>query len=674
MEILAPAGNEQSLLAAVRSGADAVYLGTGAFNARRNADNFKDDSLPKAVAYCHGRGVKVYVTLNTLIRDEELQAFLSAAREVAEAGPDGVIVQDLAVVRVLETICPDLPLIGSTQMSVHNSDGVKALEDLGFSRVVLARELTLQEIQKIRRETRAELEVFVHGALCMSVSGMCYYSAIMGERSGNRGLCAQPCRLNSSCNGRPYALSLKDMSYIPHVKELEEAGICSVKIEGRMKRPEYVAAAVTAVRTALNGGKPDMDTLQAVFSRSGFTDGYLTGKRNVRMFGVRTAEDAAASKSVLGKLADLYRREHAGVPVDLTLTVSGTSLLMSAKDHEGNEALSCVQVQQEDTAPLTDLIALRNMSKTGGTPFFARSCQANIPEDLHVPGSVVNSARREALEKLLAMRSKGNGFALNHMDVPDILPYNPMARKIRLRFEKADQVFTAPGAEAVIIPYEQIEEKQELLKSDTPVWAELPQLVWPFEEQHVYERLLVLKEKGLKDAVVANICGLELAKRAGLTIHGGPTLNVTNTVSLQTYEETGLSDTTISFELPVKMGAKLGGRKPRGIIGYGRLPLMQFRACPARSEKGCGNCEGYPELIDRKGVVFPLLCHDRHYTTLMNSVPLYLGDKDIPVFDFVTLFFTTESVDTCRRVYEGFRAGELPWFDRTSGLSFRTLR
>ena len=309
MEILAPAGNEQSLIAAVRSGADAVYLGTGAFNARRNADNFKDNSLAEAVNYCHGRGVKVYVTLNTLIRDEELPAFLTAAREVAEAGPDGVIVQDLAVAQVLKTICPDLPLVGSTQMSVHNAAGVKALEDMGFSRVVLARELTLEEIRAIRRETRAELEVFVHGALCMSVSGMCYYSAMMGERSGNRGLCAQPCRLNASCNGRPYALSLKDMSFITRVRDLEAAGVCSVKIEGRMKRPEYVAAAVTAVRTALEGKEPDMATLQAVFSRSGFTDGYLTGKRSVRMFGVRTAEDAAASKTVFGKLADLYRRE-----------------------------------------------------------------------------------------------------------------------------------------------------------------------------------------------------------------------------------------------------------------------------------------------------------------------------------------------------------------------------
>ena len=673
MEILAPAGNEQSLIAAVRSGADAVYLGTGAFNARRNADNFRDNSLAEAVNYCHGRGVKVYVTLNTLIRDEELPAFLTAAREVAQAGPDGVIVQDLAVVRVLQEICPDLPLVGSTQMSVHNAAGVKALENMGFSRVVLARELTLEEIRAIRQQTRAELEVFVHGALCMSVSGMCYYSAMMGERSGNRGLCAQPCRLNSACNGRPYALSLKDMSFITRVRDLEAAGVCSVKIEGRMKRPEYVAAAVTAVRDALAGREPDMATLQAVFSRSGFTDGYLTGKRNVRMFGVRTAEDAAASKTVFGKLAELYRREFPGVPVDLKLTALDDTLSLTAADGEGNEAAATAPIQRKDMAPLTEDIARRNLSKTGGTPFAARSCSVDLPDDLPVPGSVVNGLRREALDKLLALRSRGNGYALHAMAAPEIPPYIPQKQTVRLRFELADQVFLAHGVEAVILPMEEIERRPELLAGETPMWAELPQLIWPLEEQAALDRLLALKEKGLTDAVAGNVCELILAQRAGLAVHGGPTLNVTNTLSLEAYERMGLADTTLSFELPVKMGAKLGGTRPRGILAYGRLPLMQFRACPARGEKGCGGCAGRPELVDRKGVVFPMACHERRYTTLLNSVPLYLGDKALPPFDFVTLYFTTEDPATCRRIFEGFRRGEAPWFDRTSGLAFRTL-
>lgn len=673
MEILAPAGNEQSLVAAVRSGADAVYLGTGAFNARRNADNFKDNSLTDAVNYCHGRGVKVYVTLNTLIRDEELDAFLGAAREVAEAGPDGVIVQDLAVVQVLKTICPDLPLVGSTQMSVHNVAGVKALEDMGFSRVVLARELTLEEIRAVRAETGAELEVFVHGALCMSVSGMCYYSAMMGERSGNRGLCAQPCRLNSSCNGRPYALSLKDMSFITRVRDLEAAGVCSVKIEGRMKRPEYVAAAVTAVRAALEGKEPDMETLRAVFSRSGFTDGYLTGKRNVRMFGVRTVEDAAASKTVFGKLAELYRREYPGVPVDLTLKAQDDALTLTAEDGVGNAATVSAPIQRADMAPLTEDIARRNLGKTGGTPFTVRACHVDIPVDMSMPGSAVNGLRREALEQLLALRSRGNGYALRPMDPPKIEPYAPQKQGLRLRFERAEQVFFAPGVEAIMLPFEEIEKRPDLLAGETPVWAELPQLVWPFDEQALLDRLTAMKQKGLTDAVVGNVCELVMAQKAGLTVHGGPTLNVSNTLSLTAYEAMGLADATLSFELPLRMAAKLGGTKPRGILAYGRFPIMQFRACPARGEKGCGGCGGRPELVDRKGVAFPMICHDRRYTTLLNSVPLYLGDKALPPFDFVTLYFTTEDRETCRQVYDGYRKGAAPWFDRTSGLAFRTL-
>lgn len=440
-----------------------------------------------------------------------------------------------------------------------------------------------------------------------------------------------------------------------------------------MKRPEYVAAAVTAVRAALRGEEPDMATLETVFSRSGFTDGYLTGKRNVRMFGVRTVEDAAASKSVFGKLAELYRREFSSVPVDFVLRVENGAISLEARDEAGNETTAGAPISPEQMAPLTRDIARRNLSKTGGTPFYVRDCRIDLPDDLPIPGAVVNGLRREALERLLALRSRGNGYALCPMEVPGIVPYVPQKQAIRLRFERAEQVFFAPGAEAVILPFEQIEQHPELLKGELPLWAELPQLIWPLEEQNVLDRLAALKEKGLTDVVAGNLCELILAQRVGLIVHGGPTLNVTNTLSLEAYEGMGLADTTLSFELPLKNGAKLGGKRKRGILGYGRLPLMQFRACPARREKGCGSCTGRPELVDRKGVAFPMVCHDRRYTTLLNCVPLYLGDKALPPFDFVTLYFTTEDGAACRRVYEGFRRGEAPWFDRTSGLAFRTL-
>jgi len=326
IEILAPAGGQEQLIAAVRSGADAVYLGTRSFNARRNAENFDGESLSEAVKYCHGRGVRVHATVNTLVKDAELQSLYKEIEMLAAFGIDAVIVQDLAVAELFQRHCPSMPLHASTQMVIHNLEGALAAEELGFSRVVLARELTIEEIRKICSGTKIQIETFVHGALCMSISGQCYLSSILGERSGNRGLCAQPCRLGFKSGSRDYALSLKDMSHISHIGELMEAGVSSLKIEGRMKRPEYVAAAVSACREAVSGKAADLTDLQAVFSRSGFTDGYITGKRNLEMFGHRTREDVEASKTVLGKIASSYRNELSRIPVDM-------KLLLKAMNH-----------------------------------------------------------------------------------------------------------------------------------------------------------------------------------------------------------------------------------------------------------------------------------------------------------------------------------------------------
>ena len=333
IEVLAPAGGEEQLIAAVRAGADAVYLGTGSFNARRNAANFDADALKRAVSYCHGREVKVHVTCNTLVTDKELPLLFDEIKNIAASGADAVIVQDLAVAAMFREHCPDMPLHASTQMTIHNAEGAIMAKELGFERAVLAREVSLEEIRSIHERVDIELEAFVHGALCMSVSGQCYLSAMLGGRSGNRGLCAQPCRLNFVSGGREFALSLKDLSAIEYVRELEAAGISSLKIEGRMKRPEYVAAAVSACRSAVNGEKPDMENLKAVFSRSGFTDGYITGKRTVDMFGIRTKEDVQASAAVLGDIASLYRNERQSVPVDVKIELrADAAIKLTATD------------------------------------------------------------------------------------------------------------------------------------------------------------------------------------------------------------------------------------------------------------------------------------------------------------------------------------------------------
>lgn len=671
MQILAPAGNRDSLEAAVRSGADAVYLGVGAFNARRNAQNFGEGGLKEAVAYCHGRGVQVHVTLNTLIRDEEREDFIRAAGEVVEAGADAVIVQDMGAAMYLQKLCPGLPLSASTQMAIHNAAGAKRMEELGFFQAVLARELSLQEIAYIHSQTKIHLETFVHGAHCMSVSGMCYMSAALGERSGNRGLCAQPCRLNFLCRGREYALSLKDLSFVEHIQGLEAAGVTTLKIEGRMKRPEYVAAAVTAVRAARAGEKPDMEGLQKVFSRSGFTDGYLMGKRNISMFGVRTQEDAQKSKAVLGQMAGLYRREFPGVPVDMTLLQQGDTLTLIAGDGE-NRVEASTPLQEQDCGLLTEETVLKNLSKTGGTPFYLRQGKAILGADVRFPGSGVGALRREALEKLLEKRSRGIAYETQPCEVEKGTVHIPEKTHLRLRFEEESQVFFPEGCQ-VQLPIELLEKHPEWLERDG-VLGELPALVWPLEEEKLRARLLALREKGLTAVTAGNMGTAVLGLELGFEVEGDGTLNITNSHALRYYEGMGLKGVTVSMELPLRQVEKLEGTMPRGIYGYGRLPLMYFRCCPAQGERGCGGCNGRPVVTDRMQKTFPLVCHGRRFTTLHNSVPLYLGHKSRPEFDFETLYFTVESQRECREILGKYRQGQAPDFAYTTGLAFRTLK
>ena len=374
-EVLAPVGGQEQLTAAVRCGADAVYLGLESFNARRNAENFTLKALPQVVSYCHARGVQVHITLNTVLFDSEMKVLPEVLEGIAQSGADAVIVQDLGVAKLVQRCCPTLKLHASTQMAIHNEAGARAAEELGFSRVVLARELTLEEIRRITGSVSIETEVFVHGALCTCMSGLCYFSAMLGGRSGNRGLCAQPCRLNFTCRDRSYALSLKDMSHVNQLLQLAEAGVTSFKIEGRMKRPEYVAAAVTACRKVLAGERPDMAQLKEVFSRGGFTDGYFYGKRNLSMYGRRDKEDVEATAKVLGSISELYRHEFPKIPVQMELTVQKDAALLLAKDPENAVT---VQGDVPAAAPERQIdrdYAARFLQKTGGTPFYAEDIQ-----------------------------------------------------------------------------------------------------------------------------------------------------------------------------------------------------------------------------------------------------------------------------------------------------------
>lgn len=684
--LLAPAGGREQLIAAVRAGADAVYLGAGGFNARAGAENFGEGALREAVAYCHGRGVAVHVTLNTLITDRETGELLRQLREIAESGADALIVQDLGVAALARQCCPTLPLHASTQLSIHNTTGARAMKDLGFSCIVLARELTGEEIAAIHREMGKEiqLETFVHGALCMSLSGQCYLSAMLGERSGNRGRCAQPCRLDfHSPQGRQYALSLKDLSLLERMDELAGTGVSYLKIEGRMKRPEYVYAATAACRAALDGEEYDLETLRAVFSRSGFTDGYLTGRRSLEMFGWRRKEDVTAAAGVLRGLEVSYQKESPRVPVEMAVTLrEGEAARLVIRDGERETSLAGPVPERAINRPTDEELCRRAMEKTGGTPFFLQKLDCGIGPGLMVPVSALNRMRKEGLEKLLALREEvlPHPFTMPEGE-PGVHPklLNLKYPELRIRVERADQLsqeLTEPAA-LVILPMEELDAHRELIsRLGEKACAELPVFLPPGQEEKALETLEALRDAGVTKALCGGPGQMLLARRAGLRVYGDYGLNVLNSIALKECGGLGVEDMTLSFENNLRQGSALGDYLPFGIIGYGYLPLMTFRACPIQGDKGCGGCRGEGILTDRLGKEFPVLCHRRRYSQLLNTVPLYLGDKqDVLIgFSHVTLRFTTESRGRCERVVQLWREGAPLREERTNGLYFRELK
>ena len=673
IEILSPAGGAQQLAAAVRSGADAVYLGAGAFNARAKAENFGTD-LTGTVSYCHARGVKVHVTVNTLVTDRELPDVARVCDNVAQSGADCVIVQDLAVYRYLRSAWPDMPLSASTQMAVHNADGAKQLEDMGFSTVVLARELTLEEMRAVAQSVSCRCEAFIHGAHCMSLSGACYLSVMLGGRSGNRGLCAQPCRLDFRCGGREYALSLKDMSLISHIREMADAGVSCFKIEGRMKRPEYVAAVTDACVRARDGLPYDEGLLRDVFSRGGFTDGYLTGKRDARMFGRRTQEDAQKSEEVFSRIRELYRAERPRVPYDAALELKqGESSRLAVTDGENAASAEGEAPSLPRTRGTRQEDCVRALSKTGGTPFILRSASLDNEDGLALPPSALNALRREALDALLRERERPRPLS-GAPFVPGVgEPHAPADEPAVVACcRNARQARTCGDCGTVFLPAEGIR-PEDAEEFGERLGCALPPVCFPQDEPAMRKSAENCARLGVKLALCDNVYAIRAAKEHGLTPVGGFALNILNSVSLEEYRKLGLSAAFLSFELPLAQARRLAGPIPRGIVVYGRFPLMRMRSCPARGAKGCGDCGGDPALTDRMGVRFPLLCENRRYSTLLNSVPYDVCGRDTRGFDMYMLYFTLETESECAEALRRFREGVRSTSPHTTGLAFRDL-
>lgn len=680
IEILAPAGSMESVYPAVRMGADAVYLGAEQFSARAGAQNFSRQELKEAVEYCHIRNVKVYLAVNTLVRDPELKDALSLAEYAASLPVDGFIVQDVGLSSLLREAAPKMRLHASTQMSVHTPAGAAALYDAGFSRVVLSRELSLEEIKEIRRASPIELEVFVHGALCMSVSGQCYFSAMLGSRSGNRGQCAQPCRLPFSVpGGTGCDLSLKDYSIVSRLKELAAAGVASAKIEGRMKRPEYVAAATAVCRYAADGKEIPADLsqkLEAVFSRSGFTDGYLTGNLGREMFGTRQKEDVeAATSEVLKELRQLYKDEKQTIPLTFRVEIhKGRPAALHGKDTEGHSAMAQgLPPQRAETLPITQARCLEQLQKTGGTPFFCEKVEAHIDPGLSLPVSELNQMRRAVVESIEKQRKERKPAAFSTAAPPKGENHQPCKKqKLRVWFEHDQVPESMMGCDLVYVPLSTPAQRlEELLDRDVNLAVHMPRGMFGREEE-IRRQLKQAEEAGVSHVWVGNLGALALAQETDMFLHGGFSLNIFNTASVEWCEDNGLSDVELSFELTAEQARRIGGRLPRGLIAYGHLPLMLARNCPNRNGAGCSGCQGTSFLKDRKEIVFPMIC-DHICTQILNSVPLEMEDRksDFSGMDFTVLRFTVENYVESEEKFHAFHSGQAPKDGFTRGLYYR---
>ena len=685
IEILAPVGNEEMLRAAVFSGADAVYLGFSGFNARTSANNFDADTLKDAVRFCHARGVAVHVALNTTVYGGELPALEAAIRAVAASGADAVICQDLAVATLIGRIAPQLPRHGSTQMSVHSLQGALELKELGFTRVVLARELSLPEVEHITKHCGIETECFVHGALCMCVSGQCYMSAFLGGRSGNRGSCAGPCRLPFEANalpegkpGRLHHLSLKDNSVIDKLDQLQALGVASAKIEGRLRTPEYVAAAVSACLAGREGRAYDRDLLKNAFSRSGFTSGYLDGKIDGTMFGVRSEADAEQTKKTLPMLRELYRRERSRVPVKMKLEIEEGGEKLTVMDADGNKAFAYgdAEPQPARTDPTESLH--RSLAKTGGTPFAASAEDITVEMDggpWFVPGSAVNELRREALDALLKKREVLRPWPTTDEHVPALpLRTLPPRRTLRARFENWEQVpeRALDGIEYLILPIAQADRVPREWRAKTLL--ELPRVMFGKLEEDTARRIAATQDSGFAGYEVSNIAHLRLCR--GLPMSGSFGLNITNQLAAQFYADNGLGsmlilpevkDGDISTIAPTHDGRPV----PTGVLVYGHMPLMVTRACPLQNIHDCAHCDKTGVLTDRKAKKFPVRC-GLGVRTIYNPVPIYMGDKPGALtVDYGVAYFTLESREEAAQILDMIRTHAPFEGDFTRGLYFK---
>lgn len=671
LELLAPAGSMEALRAAVQNGANAVYLGCGSFNARQSAKNFTPQTLVEAIKYCHIRGVQVHLTVNTLVSDREMKEVAELIRHAALNNVDAFIVQDLGVVQLCRQIAPHVPVHGSTQMTVHSLPGVQLCAAMGLKRVVLSRELSREEIRYICANSPIEIEVFGHGALCMCYSGQCYMSAMIGGRSGNRGRCAQPCRQSYGYTHweEKYPLSLKDNCLIAYLQELQEMGVASLKLEGRMKRPEYVATVTAVYRKALDEGtvtKPMVEALYNAFNRQGFTDGYYTNRVDKKMFGVRqeTKEDAqflqAARQSYEAgetQLVDLSFRA--------VVSVDGSSLTVF--DPEGR--MCRVEGPMPELArnvPLTGAALAQRVAKTGGTPYRCAEVRTHVDPGLTISAAAINAMRRDVLNQLTALRARREERPVRK---PKAVPeYKGASGLPGLTIQVTSREQLTP--ELLNLETAMLYVPMHILLGDAAMTQRLvqrgrlavvlPRIAHDGEMPKINVGLTALRNWGVKDALVGNIGLLMPVRDAGMRIHGDFGLNIYNSSSMNVLRSLELTSATVSFEMTLPQIRDMSKAVNAELIAYGRLPLMITEHCLICNRTGECTCHmRSTKLTDKTGAEFPIIRDgDSCRSVLLNGKKLSWLDRQDDLAKLglwaVRLYFTTENSREVNRVLDDY--------------------
>lgn len=655
MEILAPAGSFEALQAAVHYGADAVYVGGSRYSARKSAQNFTDEELADAVRFCHVRGVRLYLCCNTLLKESELSAAMAFIRYAYTIGVDALIIQDLGLIRRVRQELPEMPVHASTQMTVVNSAGVETLASLGVKRVVLAREVTAAEIREIRKHTDTELEYFVHGALCISYSGQCLMSSILGGRSGNRGGCAQPCRLPYTLlqDGRPVTeaqplLCPKDLCLAGRIQELKKLGVASLKIEGRLKSPAYVAMTTQVYKQASEGNVSEQDirSMLKFFSRGGSCQGYFDGCTFGDMMDKATGSKIAESLPVLEK-------KEKTIPVKLRLTAQiGQALRLVMEDENGMcaaaEGGSC---EKAHTSPTTAERMKEQLAKLGGTPFHAEEITIEASPDAAIAVKALNALRRSCAEKLEScIAQKFERPPIQEQSFEPAAVYRAAQEPelcAEVRTQEQLQAACDMGIRRIYMPETLFLQEH---KAEEPVLL-LPPLTKEGQS---------LSVGGAAEVCIQNLGQLSAA--GGLFITGGHRLNITNSRCVEQLSALGVTRFVLSPELNIKGISAL--RRKTGafleVIGYGRLPLMLLENCIIRSTLGSCQCREHTfSLLDRKNEAFPVLpgyCGNVIY----NSKPIYMADRltDIKNLQIngIRLSFTLENYETCCIIIREYQA------------------